>query len=155
MSVPVSEVVDEAIRYEHNVAALYHAFNSIFSDDAELWWKLSLSEEEHAVLLESSRALFRDEYARDTVPADLAALRQSNESLEAQLDKVPNDPPTREGAFLIALDLERNANELTLHRLLTIERSQPANDVVARIQDDEASHVQMIRGYADRHGISI
>ena len=85
MTVPINAIVEEAIRYEHNLAALYQALSSLFSDDADLWWELSLSEEEHAMLLETGRKLFNEEFSRDTLPADLEGLRRSNESLESIL----------------------------------------------------------------------
>ena len=155
MPVYVSAVVDEAIRYEHNLAALYHEFSTLFSQDADLWWELSTSEEEHATLLEAARALFKDEFSRDTVPADLSAMRDSNDSLESLIDGLRRKAPSREEAFRISMGLERDANELTLHHLLRIARTHPANELVSRIQREDATHEEKVRRYVDRNGISI
>jgi hypothetical protein len=155
MPVSITEVVDEAIRYEHNLAALYHSFSSIFTDDTELWWELSTSEEEHAMLLESGRTLFKEEFARDTIPEDLDALRQSNESLETLLDEFEEAAPSREEAFRLTLDLEKDANEMTLHRILKIEKSQQADEIVTRIYDEDSAHAEKVLAYVNRRGISI
>jgi hypothetical protein len=155
MSVPVNTVIEEAIRYEHNLAALYQEFSSLFTEDADLWWGLSVSEGEHAMLLETGRMLFKDEFSRDTVPADLQALRDSNESLQSVIDGLREKAPSRADAFRISLGLERDANELTLHRLLRIDKSQPASEIVTRIREEDSTHEEQVRHYADRNGISI
>lgn len=155
MSVPITAVIEEAIRYEQALASLYHVFGSHHSDDAELWWKLSLSEEEHAMLLESGRRLFKDEFSSETVPADLEALRQSNESLESTIARCEVEVPSREETFRISLGLENQDNELTLHRLLRIAPTQPASEIVERIRDEDATHEQMIREYVNLHGIAL
>jgi hypothetical protein len=155
MPVPVQEVVEEAIRYEHNLAELYNEFSSLFDQDTELWWGLSVSEKEHAMLLESGRALFRDEFARDTVPADLEAMRASNASLESILEGLRSETPSRVEAFRISLDLERDANELTLHRILRIDAEQQADEIVTRIRREDSAHEEAVRDYAMRNGVPI
>ena len=155
MAVPVNAVVDEAIRYEHSLAAIYHAFSTVFSEDADFWWDLSVSEKKHASLLEASRKLFDDEFSRETVPADLDALRASNDSLESLLDGFEADRPPREEAFRIALGLEDDDNELTLHRLLDISPADPAREVVDHIRNENSTHTQMILDYASGCGLSL
>jgi hypothetical protein len=155
MEVSVQAVVDEAIRYEHNLAALYQLFSSSLPDDAEFWWELSISEEQHAGLLKASQRLFGEEFARETLPADLELLRASNRSLEETIDRFKQDAPGPEDAFRTAFGLEGDANEATLHRLLEIDPADPAKEVVDRIQREEATHVEQIREYAGRKGLSL
>ena len=155
MAVPVNAVVDEAIRFEQGLAALYHAFNSIFPEDSELWWELSLSEKQHAILLESSRALFKDEFSREVVPADLDALRRSNDSLCSTLDSFEKNSPSREEAFRLSLELEGDQNELTIYRLLEIDPSQPASKPVDHIRSEDSTHHEKIRDYAVSHGVEL
>jgi hypothetical protein len=150
MAVPVSAVVDEAIRYEQSLAALYQAFSSLFEEDSELW-----SEGEHAMILESSRTLFKDEFSSETVPADLDALRESNDSLESALDRFEKNSPSRKEAFLLALEFEGDQNERTIHRLLKIAPSQPASKVVDRIRNDDSIHQVKIRKYAESKGLEL
>jgi hypothetical protein len=148
-------IVDEAIRFEHNLASLYLQLYEAFPEDGELWWELSVSEEGHASLLESSQMLFHDEFARDTVDADLEGLRRSNEELEALIRRLGEAPLAREEAFRNALALEGDQNEHTLFRLLKIEPSQRARELVDSIQREESVHERMIRDYAAKQGISI
>jgi hypothetical protein len=155
VSIPVQLIVDEAIRFEHNLASLYLQFYEAFPEDGELWWELSVSEEGHASLLESSQKLFRDEFARDTVDADLDELRRSNEELESMIRRLGEEPLTREEAFRSALAFEGDPNEHTLFRLLNIEPSQPARELVDSIQREESVHVQRLRGYAAKQGLPI
>jgi hypothetical protein len=155
MEVSVQSVVEEAIRFEHNLAALYLLFSSSMPEDADLWWELSTSEKEHATILEASQKLFGDEFARETVPADLELLRSSNETLEASIDRFERDAPTREDALRLALRLESDENEATLFRLLDVSTSRPAQDVVERIHREDQSHAAKIRDYAKRHGVKL
>jgi len=155
MVIPVNAVVDEAIRYEHNLAVLYQVFSTLFEDDAELWWDLSVSEEKHANLLESGRTLFDEDFARDTVQADLDALRTSNASLESLVERFQGERPKRDEAFQIALDLEKDANEHTLHELLDISPSRRATELVEGIRAEDSRHERKIRDYAARCGITV
>lgn len=155
MSVPVQSIIDEAIRFEHNLASLYLQFYEAFPEDGELWWELSVSEEGHASLLESSQKLFREEFARDTVDADLEGLRRSNAELESMIRRLGAEPLSREEAFRSALAMEGDPNEHTLFRLLQIEPSQRAREVVDSIQREECVHVQRLRDYAAQQGLSI
>ncbi len=155
MSVPVQLIVDEAIRFERNLASLYLQFSEAFPKDGELWWELSVSEEGHASLLESSQKLFHDEFARETVDADLDGLRRSNEDLESMIRRLGEEPVAREEAFRAAVAFENDENERTLFELLEIEPSQPAQGVIDSIEHDDSVHAQKIRDYAANQGISI
>ncbi len=155
MAVPVSAVVDEAIRYEEGLAALYQALSSIFAEDSALWWDLSVSERQHAMLLESSRSLFKDEFSREVVDADLEALRRSNDSLDSLLESIEENSPSREEIFRLTIELESDQNELTIHRLLQIDPSQPASKPVNHIRIEDSSHCQKIREYAASHGVAL
>jgi len=148
-------IVDEAIRFEHNLASLYLQFFEAFPEDGELWWDLSVSEEGHASLLESSQKLFRDEFAHDTADADLDGLRRSNERLESMIQSLGEEPLAREEAFRIAVAFEGDQNEHTLFGLLTIEPSQPAGKLVDSIHRDDSLHEERIRDYAAKAGLSI
>jgi len=155
MEISVQAVVEEAILYEHNLASLYMIFSSSLSDDSDFWWGLSLSETQHANLLKASQRLFGEEFARETLPADLGLLRASNQSLETTIDRFRNDPPQAEEALRIALGLEEDTNETTLHELLDIDPAKPAKDIVDRIQREETSHREQILEYAAGKGLSL
>jgi hypothetical protein len=148
-------IVDEAIRFERNIASLYLQFFEAFPEDGELWWDLSVSEEGHASLLESSQKLFHDEFACETVDADLDGLRRSNEELESMIRRLGEEPLERGEAFRVAVAFEDDQNERTLFDLLEIEPSRPARKVIDSIEHDDSVHAQKIRDYAANEGISI
>jgi hypothetical protein len=155
VSVRVQLIVDEAIRFERNLASLYLQFLEAFPEDGELWWELSVSEEGHASLLESSQKLFHDEFAREMVDADLAGLRRSNDELESTIQRFGEVPLAREEAFRTAVVFEDDQNERTLFELLDIKSSPPARELLDSIQHDDSVHAQKIRDFAARESISI
>ena len=155
MPVPVQQIIDEAIRFERNLSSLYFQFFEALPEDGELWWDLSVSEEGHASLLESGQKLFHDEFARETVSADLDGLRRSNEDLESMIRRLGEEPVDRVEAFRAAIGFESDQNERTLFNLLEIKPSDPARDLVDSIHQDDSVHEQKIRDYAAGEGIAI
>ncbi len=155
MPVPVQQIVDEAIRFERNLASLYLQFFEAFPEDGELWWELSSSEEGHASLLESGQKLFHDEFSRGMINADLDGLRRSNEDLESMIRRLGEEPVDRVEAFRAAIGFEGDGNERTLFSLLEIEPSSPARDLVNSVQGVDSVHEQKIRDYAAREGIRV
>ena len=155
MLVPIQLIVDEAIRFERNLASLYFQFYEAFPDDGDLWWDLSISEEGHASLLESGQKLFRDEFAREEVNADLDGLRRGNENVESMIRRLGKEPVEREEAFRAAIEFESNENERTLFDLLDIRPSNPAKQLVGSIHKEDSEHARKIRDYAASGGITI
>ncbi len=155
MPVPVQLIIDEAIRFERNLSSLYFRLFEAFPEDGELWWELSVSEEGHASLLKSGQNLFRDEFSREMVNADLDGLRRSNEELESMIRRLGEEPLEREEAFRAAMGFEADPNEGTLFRLLELKPSHPAKELVDSIHRDDSVHAQKIRAYAAREGIEI
>lgn len=155
MYLRIQLIVDQAIRFERNLASLYFQFHEAFPEDAELWWGLSVSEEGHASLLSNSEKLFHGEYARELVDADLAGLRRSNQKLESIVRRFGEEPLPREEAFRAAVAFEDDQNERTFFDLLKTELSGPALEIVDSIRYDDSMHAQKIRDYAARQGISI
>ena len=52
------QLLEESIKLELNVSKLYGIFSSAFPEDADFWKKLSLEEENHAVLIKLVRVNF-------------------------------------------------------------------------------------------------
>ena len=155
MPVLVQLIVDEAIRFERNLSSLYFQFFEAFPEDGNLWWDLSVSEEGHASLLESGQNLFRNEFAREMVSADLDGLRRSNEDLEAMIRRLGEEPVDRREALQTAIEFEADPNERTLFDLLEIQPSTPAKDLLDSIHRDESVHARKIRDYAAGAGVAI
>ena len=155
MSVSVQSIVGEAIRFERNLSSLYYLFSKALPEDADLWWELSVSEEGHASLLESSQALFQDEFVRETAEVDLSNLRQSNDKLESEIERFETEPPERQEALRTGLRLESDENEGTIYRVLEIEPSQDARKVVDSIERQDLLHARKIRDHAAGEGIAV
>ena len=155
MLVSIQLIVDEAIRFERNLSSLYLQFFEAFPEDGDLWWELSISEEEHASLLESGQKLFRDEFASEEVSADPDGLRRSNEDLESMIRRLGKEPAEREETFRAAIEFEGSENERTLFDLLEIRPSNPAKELVDSIHEEDSVHARKIRDYAASNGIVI
>ncbi len=148
MPVFIQRIVDEAIRFERNLSSLYLQFLEAFPEVEDLWWELSVDEQQHASLLDAGQKLFHDEFAREVVSADLDGLRRSNEDLESTIQRIGKEPLDRGEAFQMALRFECDENEATLFDLLEIEPSDPAKTLVNSLQHADSEHVQKIRDYA-------
>jgi hypothetical protein len=153
--VPSQLIIDEAIRFERNLASLYLQFLEAFPEDEDLWWKLSIDEQRHASLLETGQKLFHDEFASEMVIADLDGLRRSNEDLESMIRRLGEEPVDRLEAFRIAIRFECDGNEATLFDLLEIGPSDPASTLVDSLKREDLVHEQRIRDYAANAGITI
>jgi hypothetical protein len=153
--VPTQLIVDEAVRFERNLASLYLQFLEAFPEDEDLWWELSVAEQRHATLLEAGVKLFHDEFAREMVITDLDALRASNEDLEATIRRLGVEPLDRVESFQMALKFECDENETTLFNLLEVEPSAPASSLLNSIQREDVVHEKRIRDYAAGAEIAI
>jgi len=154
VSVPVQLIIDEAIRFECGLSSLYLQFHEASSEDADLWWGISVSEQGHASLLESGRKLFSDEFSREMVDADLDGLRRSNQELESLIQRLGEEPMDREETFRVAIAFEDDPNERIVFDLLEIEGSNPAQELVDSIHREDSMHARRIRAYRSKHGFA-
>lgn len=155
VNVVISSVIQQAIRYERNLAELYLAFHNSFPEDAELWWDLSVSEQSHASLLESGQQLFGPELDSESIEADVDILQTTNDELESLLQRIAAEAIPRKEAFRIALSLECAENEQTLHRVFRIEGGSPGAKVLDKIRSEDQLHSERIRSHAESEGIAL
>ena len=145
MDDPLEALLDEAIRHELNVSRLYFEFCQAFAEDSDFWWKLSVEEQGHAGLLRVGKTLFGAEFGREMLPARAEELAESNRKLEEILEQIEHQPPSREDAFRIALEIETSTDALIYEHALQPEEDSAGSGIAQRIARDDLLHEERIR----------
>ncbi|MFQ5416902.1 MAG: hypothetical protein ACE5FL_07630 [Myxococcota bacterium] len=153
MSDSLEALLDEAIRHEFTVSMLYFAFFQEFPDDGDLWWKLSVEESGHAGLLEAGRELFGSEFGEEILPARVDILVEANEKLDKLLEQMDRQPPSREAACRIALEIETTTDAMIFEHALRPAGDADGPKISDRIRRDDQRHAERIRTYMKDQGI--
>ncbi len=156
MSENLTELIDESIRLEQNVADLYLGYQAAFPDDADFWWALALEEKNHAALLRSLKEHF---LPLGRVPADLLAssletIRETNREIRELIEKHGRITPSREEAFQTACRLEEGAAEIHFQEFMAREGSSELENIFQRLNADDKDHGKKLRAYMNDRGLS-
>lgn len=153
MDDPQEALLDEAIRHELTVSALYFQFCQAYPEDSDFWWKLSVEEQGHAGLLKAGRTLFGVAFGREVLPARTEEIAESNRKLEELLEQIEHQPPSREDAFRIALRIETSTDALIYEHALQPEEDSVGSEIPQRIARDDLFHEERIRRHMRAQGI--
>jgi len=98
MSLDFSQLINEAIQLELNVAKLYLLFHKLQPEDAAFWWALVIEEQNHAALLKTVEQMdaSRVEIPEGIMPPGLAELQESNQMI-LKLWRILKGNPTEHG----------------------------------------------------------
>ena len=157
MNQNLRQLIDEAIKLELNVGAIYLSFHHRFPEDASFWWKIAIEEKNHAALLRNGKQFFLDAgmFPDELVDTSLEALVGVNNELERILQQEKgDDPPSREAALNIAIKLEELAGEI--HFQNAMQQAQHPSEAIKLFQnlnEDDKDHADRIRNYMRQHGI--
>lgn len=151
------EIIEESIRLELNVAALYMLFFDQFPEDSEFWWKLVIEEKNHAALLKSIRDIFMEVTG---IPEELFAesiedLRKANSVVEESIRHFKDVMPTREKAFNAALSLEGTAGEVHFQGFMSADTDNSISRVFKQLNGEDRNHALRLREYMEATGIPI
>jgi ferritin len=155
MSGYLTELIDESIRLELNVADIYLFFQAAFPEDADFWWDLALEEKNHAALIRSLKEHF---LPLGKVPQDLLAssretIRETNAMIRELIDKYRRTPPSRKEAFQTACDLEESAAEIHFQDFMSRKGLSGLDEIFQRLNADDKDHGEKLRSYMAAHGI--
>ena len=108
-----STLIDESIRLERNVAALYLVFSETVPEDAEFWVQLHREEENHARLIQDARDAFakRGKFPQELMAGSVEELIAANEQVVTLAEQYREKPPTRREACEAALRIENESGE--------------------------------------------
>ncbi|MBW2700559.1 MAG: rubrerythrin family protein [Deltaproteobacteria bacterium] len=157
MDMNFGALVDESISLELNMASLYLVFHKLFPEDADFWWTLVLEEKNHAALIRSGKDSFMavDKFPSDLISENLQELKDTNGRIALFLKRCEVDPPSREEAFGLALELERSAGELHFQEFMEKEAGSKIDEIFRQLNKDDKDHEQRIRSYMESNGIRL
>ena len=119
MNEELSQLIDESIKLELNVAELYKIFDEAFPEDADFWSKLHMEEENHAALIRGVAETYdlSVEFSADMLFPSIQDLKNANSKIVSLIVEYRSNPPSRETAFNVALELEQSsgAGHLGMH----------------------------------------
>ena len=155
MNKRLTQLIDESIRLELNVAEIYMDFCNTFPEDSDFWREMALEEEGHANLIKSGRDTFLDQFPPKLLAPSLQVLYNTNNKLTSLLKEHKEKPPSRETAFNIAMDIEQLPGEL--HFQLAMEKSFTSSimKTFQELNNNYKDHANRIRAYMRDKGIEI
>ncbi len=155
MNKKLSQLIDETIKLELNIADIYMVFYNTFPEDSDFWWQMNLEEKSHASLIKSGKDTFLDQFLSKLLAPSLQKLCDTNKKLNSLLKEYKKNPPSRETAFNVAMNIEHSTGEL--HFQLAMEKPF-ASSIIKIFQDlnnDCKDHANRIRAYMREKGIEI
>ena len=149
------QLLEESIKLELNVSELYEILSSAFLEDADFWKKLSLEEENHAVLIKLVRVelLSSDEFPSEILSSSLENLIEANNRLISLLKEYKDNPPSREKAFNVALSIEESAGEIHFQNATKMTSDLEYIKTFQRLNKDDKDHSERVRKYMSDKGI--
>ncbi len=155
MNKELSQLIDESIMLELNIADIYMAFYNTFPEDSDFWWEMTSEEKSHANLIKSGRDTFLDQFPPKLLAPSLQKLCNTNKKLISLLKEYKEKPPSRETAFNIALNIEQSTGEL--HFQLAMEKSFTSSimKIFQELNNEYKDHANRIRAYMSDKGIEI
>ncbi len=157
MTKELEKIIDESIKLEQNVAALYTIFSVTFTEDSDFWKDLVLEEENHASLIREGRKSFlvRGEFPHELLAPKLEMLISANKKLALLLKEYSKNPPSRETAFKVAFELENSAGEVHFQQAMEKPPNSELMAIFQHLNRDDRDHARRIRTYADYKGLEL
>ena len=145
----LTELIEESIQLELNVAALYRVFAKNHPEDNEFWWQLHLEEKSHATLIRAARDSFikRGKFPCDLVTDSIKDLKESNTKIIGLTEQCQAQPPGREEACRIAGKLERESGEIHYTQFMEKEAVNVVETVFQQLNRGDKEHAERILTY--------
>ena len=142
-------LIDESIMLELNVSDLYMIFKWAFPEDSAFWWELVLEEKNHASLIIGIRDAFSsvEGFPYELLAPNVKDLLEINNKLSQLIKKYKEEPPSREAAFKIALEIEQSAGEIYYQRFMEQENTTGIKKILQELNDESKAHAKRIREY--------
>lgn len=153
----LSQLLDEFVHLEMNVAEIYNIFHYTFPEDDDFWWQLHLEESNHAALIKSIKEIFVpvDKLPSEFLEIALEDLKESNAELFIIVKKYKDTRASRDVAFNIALQLENLKGERHYQKFMNQKTESKLDAIFQRLNNDEVNHAARISSYMKDHGIKI
>ncbi len=151
------QLMNESIKLEFNVADLYMTFCKTFHEDYAFWFQLHMEEKDHASIIQSAREawLSGKEFPLEILSPNVDELIALNTKLASLLEEYSENPPSREIAFNVALDLEESAGEAHFQDAMEQAPSSTLLEVFQMLNGEDKEHANRIRTHMRDNGIEI
>jgi len=155
MDKKLSQLIDESIKLELNVAEIYMFFCNTFPEDSAFWRKLVLEEKKHADLIKSGKGTFLlpGQFPSKLLVSSVQTLCETNNKLISLFKKYNGKPLSRESAFNIALDIEKSPGELQFQQAMEKPPTSSIIEVLQVLNKNCKDHADRILAYMNDKGI--
>ncbi len=155
MNGKLEKIVDESIKLELNLAALYEIFSLSFPEDSFFWNKLIEEEKNHALLIKTGRDLLLtcDEFPTEILAPSLQELLKVNTNIKTLIKEYNEAPPSRKAAFEVASALEQSAGEMHFNEAMDKPSDNMYINTFKRLNKEDKHHCQRILDYMNLHGL--
>ncbi len=155
MSQNFSQLINEAIQLELNVAKLYLLFHNLQPEDAAFWWQLVIEEENHAALLKTVEQMdaSRVEIPEGIMPPGVAELKESNQMILKAMEDFKRHPD-RAWAFKMAYKIELSAGESHYDNFMRNAPKSRVTDLFKKLNRDDVDHARRIMEYMEVNQIT-
>ena len=149
------QLIDESIQLELNVAELYKIFDEAFPEDADFWSKLHMEEENHAALIRGVAETYDLSvgFPSDMLDPSLQNLKNVNSKIVSLIVEYRSNPPSRETAFNVALELEQSSGEIHFQIFMEKESTDRIVQIYQQLNKEDKDHDARLRSYMEKHGI--
>ena len=152
-----SRLIDQSLELELNIAELYYLFHDQQSQDSDFWWTLSLEEKNHAAILRAGVKYFAPlgRFPKALLVNSLSEIENENSQIRDMIERYRENPPSRDKAFRIAVDLEMSGAEMHYQSFMSQHADDNAAEVFRRLNKEDKNHIDRIICYMNDNGIPL
>lgn len=145
----LSELIEESIALELNVAELYKVFSEALPEDKGFWWQLHMEEKSHATLIRAARDSFvkRGKFPYDLVADSIDDIKNSNKKTLQLISQYKAAPPGRHEACKVAVQLENESGEMHYTRFMEKDADNTVETVFQQLNRGDKEHEKRIRAH--------
>jgi len=157
MDEKMKELIEESLSLELNVAELYLIFHDKFKEDKDFWWQLALEEKNHASILAGGLQALESnkEFPTELIAGKLEDIRRTNGFIKGLIKDYKDNPPSRETAFIEAIELEESAGELHFQMAMEKGKAEGLLKIFQDLNNDDKDHAERLYDYVRQKGIEI
>jgi len=143
-------------KIELEMSGLYEWLSTVFKDDTEasgLFFRMAMQEKSHANLLRYGKKLVHQ------APSDFGEVEFHPGAIDELIDAIRTareaaQPPTLEGAIIMALQFEDSPAE-TAHRSILTSSNPGVSEVINNLTTADEEHLNGLREFARSRGLVV
>ncbi len=150
-------IFNETIRMELLFSHLYLLYERLFPENISEWKILTREEVSHSAVIRSGRDYCFEEglFPLAALDPSLDCIQALNNRVVKTMDEYEKDPPPREIAFGLALELEQTSGEFYYGQAIQMKEETFALRLFRNLTQQEMGHVERIRKIIAEHEIRV